>query len=341
MCAGSKRKPPSHLLDGSTGHPSHPSSRAICALGLSAESPEQALTDARTAVSRQIRSRIESVLEDVVNIQVEGRRAALSEDYTAITLQSTEFEHNELIHQIDAILWRDEYRVYACLNRREAADAIINDLTPQIESIRRIHKAATEAAAEGDRAAFSIEFSAAVAERQKLSLGFSQLRIITGGQSALDQEVTGFLQKLYEEAGRLRKNVKIEIGPTTIDFPDDLANQLAGTLRQAVAQLRLNVGTENVECKEMNPEQYIISYSAEPNCRRGHLGYVCQPTLNLQLTHCLDNAIVGRHLIEDSSMKAGGTRDRESTLRKSLSQTTSDKLRPHLKELLKTALPIE
>jgi hypothetical protein len=341
-CAGSKKKQPeSYLIDISATHPDHPTTRSICALGVHETSQERALANARAGVSRQVQSRIESLIEDILVIKDQDGRVSEREDYESRTRQFSAFDHNELILPVGSAYWQDNHRVYACMNRQEAAQTIRQDIQADIDGIIEAHRLGIEAAENNATGPFSVQYREAREKEPAARAGHAQIRVILRQPDPSEPSVKSALQELRQRAKQLRAAAELGLHMSSSDLPADLQTQVLGELRQGISRLGLGVGQDAPTCAAAPSLSHLVLVESSKRCRRGHLGTLCEPSLSLSLTECATNSVVGRHLFEEESWRAASTRDQETTLRKSLSQVTADSLLPGIRALLETELPLD
>ncbi len=336
-------KAPPYLRDPAqnTSHPDYPEKTHICGLGLSASSSTKALQNARAEVSRQIRSQLQGEFEAVESMKTSKRKVTTSQEFTQRVVEKYSFRHSALIKSVASLepkRKQKEHAAFACLNRSDAAAAILTELDPARKRLVNAARLAAEANTKRDVAGFAVQFTMAQRAWGEIWSQYIELRIINQPR-AFDLEVDlKKLDSLRSVAAQWRKNQRISV---VIDASaGSQARLVQGKVQQALQSIGLEATGSGKSCSRSEGSTHVLKVTPSHNCQEG-VFLVCQLDFDVRMKECRSGDEVGGKIEDDDFKAIDNQFDEKKAKARTWAKVSSDKLAPGLKTVVGTQLPME
>ena len=329
------RPPADYLLQLGREHPSYPPATHKCALGQDSGSSEAALDRAIAGVVRLVQSSVQSELENVVEVLVQDEVVSDRETIRQRITRTSEFAHEELIHDVDSAEWDGSFRVYACLDRAEAAAVLWREAKP----ILRQHEEAVRLAQEASTPA---EFAARYREVERF---VPEVVRFAGTLSFLKKSSAAPLQaslaagiKLYKKAQGFRSQSLL--GIVLKDVAPERRRAVESTFRQGIEDLGLRSSVGGANCSG-GDATHLLEVRADQTCTSGSVIFYCDLAFDLRLRSCTaDGASSAR--IEGKAFRGTNNQFIEAKARdKSWGKLNAEGLAVPLRELVSAEIPLD
>lgn len=335
-----------HLVDPiGSPHQAYPSASHICALGVvsgPSGSLQAAEAKARQGVASQVNSTIAAEVSRTTSQQINQRdgRTAASSQTTAESrmVQQSSYDNAELIRTVDSASTAVEHRALACLDRKEAAQVVLDGIAAPLVRHAEAAKTALSAAEAGDVAGFSAAFSEAKQAEEPLRGELYIARVLLGGLSPRHLQFHKESKALVQHASQLRSTLNLVVAPEKRNAADG-----AKMVRQSLARLGFSAESAPAPTCAGKSGAFSIAVDLDLGCPAAgdsnSLGlYVCMPTFSIRVTDCDRDAQVLMADVQGKSIR-GSSNSLEPALRQTVARLNSDRLDAPLAKALAAALP--
>ncbi len=338
-------KPPTYLLDPaqSQAHPDHPDKTHMCGLGTSAESAGKALQVARGEVSRKIRSQLQGEFRQVSEMSTGNSRIlSATQRFSDQIVERYSFGHTALIKAVETRApkrkWK-EYGAFACMDRADAAAAMMAELEPKRARLNEASRLATEANRTRNVAAFALQFTIAQRAWEALFDDWIELRIIHMPR-AFDLELDlKKMDALRSTAAEWRRHQRISV--IVSRSAGDQADVVRGKTQQALQRIGLEATGTAKSCSRPGGSTHVLEITPSQRCRSGSVILTCQLEFEVRLQHCSSGNAVGGRVESQAFRGTDNQFDEDRAMGRAWTKVTSDGMAPGLKKVLGTQLPME
>jgi hypothetical protein len=301
---------------------------------------EQAKALAKAAVANKVKSSIAAELETVLEQHAKNDKVSVSSSYREQVKQSTRFEHAELIEIVDVQKFKRSWYAVACLQRKAAGHAVLDELRPTLQKHGRAHKRAQAALENDDPSGFVVAYRTATSIYSEARGPGAVLSVLVGEPS----EFRTFLdhhRALGDQAAELREAQTFAVRVRSKERSKDVERAVGNAVQEALTRLDLDAGRIGGKCVPGKSPAYLLDVDVDSNCFYGQLGQTCRPKMTLTATRCADREEVAGIAIESKKMQAVDSRSVDRALQKTLARITGEALSPYLGEALASEVPLE
>lgn len=312
----------------------------LVGLGTSKEGAAAAEQLARADVSRKIALQLEAEFRSEQSesvVSTNGSATVTSADQRAqLVRETTSFAHANLARRKVAPEEKDgQTFVIVCLDRREAAERLLEELRPQAERARAAESRTRAAVAARDRAAFAGGWRELLGLWRAARPQLLQVRALVG-KSQLELDWDRARTELAAEAEALRKGLVFRL-QVNGELPDDVRSSMADVFGKALTLLGpvRGLGACTPGTTELG-----VTVSARTNCRRGSLGHSCRPDFTVRVEDCSGKAAPAEANLSGSDLNGADPSDVARALRRSLAPLTPERAHSELKSIVSTLAPL-
>jgi len=330
---------PLYFQSAENPHPNCQGADYLPAFSASEKSMDDARNVAKSKVVSSIKTSIQVERQRVSRVQRGGGQDFSKTDYSQVITQKSAFRHLELIRTIEEKDIGDRHFAYVCLDLREAAEAIDQDLRRAWPNLQRGSERALMAAARNDRAAFMSSYAYLNDTIEESASLLVEYRAVAHTGSSLETQIDQIREKLAIAARDLTSRVSIGLSVNT-GGPRATAQKLAGTFRTALSRLGLGTVRQQATCKGSDAPTYALTVSILASCTWGGMGHTCEPSLSLEGRDSKSGQIVFDTSLEDQHLRASANSSKEDALAKALGKIKPTEIQFPLRELLSSEIPI-
>ena len=323
-----------------TPPPERPLGKYFCGAGQDREGVEQAKALAKAAVSNKVKSSIEAELETLLEQQSKDDKVSVSSSYREQVKQSSTFEHAELIDVVEVQKFKRDWYAVACLQRKAAGHAVLDELRPTLQKHQRAHKRAQSALQNDDPSGFVVAYRTAKPLYLQAQGPGAILQVLVGKPS----EFADFLDRhraLGDQAAELRESQTFAVRVDSTQDAKEVERAVGNAVQEALTALDLDAGRIGGKCVPGKTPAYLLDVEVDSNCFYGQLGQTCRPKMTLTATRCADREEVAGIAIESKKMQAVDSRSADRALQKTLARINGEALSPFIAEALASEVPLE